>query len=388
MNETLVHRGPDSSGAFVEGNVGAGRAAAVDHRPRRRRPAGRQRGRPHPGRPERRDLQLPRAARAARARRAPVPRRAATPRCSCTCTRSAARRSSRSCAACSRSRSGTGSSGAWCSRATASGSSRSTTGSRDGELSFASELKALLRQPGFSREVDLDALEAYLAFNSIPAPLTIFAEARKLPPGHILLCASRASRPLRRYARPRPAPAGRERAEDERDARRGAARAAARLGARAPRVGRAGGRAALGRDRLLGAGGAGGARERLPGEHVLDRLRGARVQRARSGAPGRRAVRHRPPRADRAPGRRRAAAPARARRSTSRSPTRPRCPTYLVSELAAGTVKVALSGRGRRRAVRRLPHLCGRQRSRRASGALASALRPLVERAAQLVRPR
>src|SRR6185503_6823089 len=40
-----------------------------------------------------------------------------------------------------------------------------------GELSFASELKALLRQPGFSHDVDLDAVEAYLAFNSIPAPL-------------------------------------------------------------------------------------------------------------------------------------------------------------------------------------------------------------------------
>src|SRR3954454_17942701 len=53
-----------------------------------------------------------------------------------------------------------------------------------GEISFASELKALLRQPGFSREIDPSALEAFLAFNSIPAPLTIFSEARKLPPGH------------------------------------------------------------------------------------------------------------------------------------------------------------------------------------------------------------
>ena len=41
--------------------------------------------------------------------------------------------------------------------------------------------------PGFSREVDLDALEAFLAFNSIPAPLTIFREARKLPAGHLLI---------------------------------------------------------------------------------------------------------------------------------------------------------------------------------------------------------
>ncbi len=50
-------------------------------------------------------------------------------------------------------------------------------------LSFASELKALLRQPGFSREIDHDALEAFLAFSFVPAPLSIFREARKLPPG-------------------------------------------------------------------------------------------------------------------------------------------------------------------------------------------------------------
>ena len=53
---------------------------------------------------------------------------------------------------------------------------------QDDSLSFASELKALLRIPGFSREVDLDALDAFLAFGFVPAPLTIFREARKLPP--------------------------------------------------------------------------------------------------------------------------------------------------------------------------------------------------------------
>ena len=81
-------------------------------------------------------------------------------------------------------------------------------------LSFASELKALLRQPEMSRDVDLDALEAYLAFNSIPAPLTIFREARKLPPGHLLIVERGESR-LRRYARPRPVAAGSERPESE-----------------------------------------------------------------------------------------------------------------------------------------------------------------------------
>ena len=94
------------------------------------------------------------------------------------------RASSRSCAGCSRSRSGTRGTAGWCWPATASGSSPSTTGSPIGSLSFGSELKALLRQPGFSREIDPEALEAFLAFNSIPAPLTIFSEARKLPAGH------------------------------------------------------------------------------------------------------------------------------------------------------------------------------------------------------------
>ncbi len=81
-----------------------------------------------------------------------------------------------------------------------------------GTLSFASELKALLRQPGFKREIDLDALQAFLAFNSIPAPLTIFSEARKLPVGHLLLWEG-AGIEQRGYARPRPAPATELRSE-------------------------------------------------------------------------------------------------------------------------------------------------------------------------------
>jgi asparagine synthase (glutamine-hydrolysing) len=74
------------------------------------------------------------------------------------------------------------------------------------ELSFASELGALARQPGMSTELDLDALEAFLSFNSIPAPLTIFGEARKLPAGHVL--SWRDGRvTIDRFARPSPAPA-------------------------------------------------------------------------------------------------------------------------------------------------------------------------------------
>jgi asparagine synthase (glutamine-hydrolysing) len=68
-----------------------------------------------------------------------------------------------------------------------------------GELSFASELRALPRG-----EIDLDAVEAFLAFNSIPAPLTIFREVRKLPAGHVLSWENGELR-LERFARPAPA---------------------------------------------------------------------------------------------------------------------------------------------------------------------------------------
>ena len=73
-----------------------------------------------------------------------------------------------------------------------------------GRLTFASELKALLCLPSFSRELDREALHAYLAFNSIPAPLTIFGAARKLPAGHLLVCGPSGAT-VTRFARPAPA---------------------------------------------------------------------------------------------------------------------------------------------------------------------------------------
>src|SRR5579884_3730888 len=67
------------------------------------------------------------------------------------------------------------------------------------ELRFASEVRALPRG-----EIDTDALEAFLAFNSIPAPYSIFREIRKLPAGHVLAW-ERGEARLERYARPGPA---------------------------------------------------------------------------------------------------------------------------------------------------------------------------------------
>jgi asparagine synthase (glutamine-hydrolysing) len=77
------------------------------------------------------------------------------------------------------------------------------------ELEFASELRALPRG-----EIDLDALEAFLAFNSIPAPLTIFRDARKLPQGHLLVWEDGEPR-FERFARPAPAAFDELRDDDE-----------------------------------------------------------------------------------------------------------------------------------------------------------------------------
>jgi asparagine synthase (glutamine-hydrolysing) len=68
-----------------------------------------------------------------------------------------------------------------------------------GELVFASELRALPRG-----EVDPDALEAFLAFNSVPAPFSIFAGTHKLPAGHLLVWQDGETR-MERYALPIPA---------------------------------------------------------------------------------------------------------------------------------------------------------------------------------------
>jgi asparagine synthase (glutamine-hydrolysing) len=76
-------------------------------------------------------------------------------------------------------------------------------------LAFASELRALPRG-----EIDLDALEAFLAFNSIPGPYSIFRDVRKLPPGHVLVWEDGEAR-VSRFARPAPVSASEVRREDQ-----------------------------------------------------------------------------------------------------------------------------------------------------------------------------
>ena len=89
--------------------------------------------------------------------------------------------------------------------------------SAGGVLSFGSELKALRPVPGFRGELDPDAVEAYFAFNSIPSPLTIFRDVRKLEPGTLLSWRPGRAPAISRWCRPAPVPAGEVRAEDERE---------------------------------------------------------------------------------------------------------------------------------------------------------------------------
>ncbi len=55
------------------------------------------------------------------------------------------------------------------------------------KLYFASEIKALLQIPGFKKEICPEALDAYLSFKHVPAPLSIFSGIKCLPPAHRLI---------------------------------------------------------------------------------------------------------------------------------------------------------------------------------------------------------
>jgi asparagine synthase (glutamine-hydrolysing) len=53
---------------------------------------------------------------------------------------------------------------------------------------FASEIKALLMDTSIPKEIDPMALDSYLSFGYVPSPLSIFKAIRKLPPAHIAVC--------------------------------------------------------------------------------------------------------------------------------------------------------------------------------------------------------
>lgn len=70
----------------------------------------------------------------------------------------------------------------------------------NGKFIFASEIKALLAAPEASREIDSQSLYDYLSFQFIPAPATIFCDIRKLPAAHYFIFdCKRKELKIRRY---------------------------------------------------------------------------------------------------------------------------------------------------------------------------------------------
>jgi asparagine synthase (glutamine-hydrolysing) len=57
---------------------------------------------------------------------------------------------------------------------------------RDGTFWFGSEPKSILQDPSVPRDVNFDAVDAFLHFGYVPDPLSAFAALRKLPPAHLL----------------------------------------------------------------------------------------------------------------------------------------------------------------------------------------------------------
>ncbi len=71
----------------------------------------------------------------------------------------------------------------------------------DSGLAFSSEIKAFLKLPAFTASVDIDALQDYLAIGYAVSPHTIFAGVSKLPPASLLVWQNGEST-LRRYWAP------------------------------------------------------------------------------------------------------------------------------------------------------------------------------------------
>ncbi len=60
-------------------------------------------------------------------------------------------------------------------------------GTFDGKLLWASEPKAMLAHPAVAPELDLDSLRQYLSFDYVPAPHTIYKGISKLPAAHMMI---------------------------------------------------------------------------------------------------------------------------------------------------------------------------------------------------------
>ena len=79
---------------------------------------------------------------------------------------------------------------------------------QNGRFIFGSEIKAILKHPSLTAEVNEEALYHYLTFVTTPAPQTLFRRIQKLPAGHMLVVNRDGDPQLRQYwdALPSPAP--------------------------------------------------------------------------------------------------------------------------------------------------------------------------------------
>lgn len=71
----------------------------------------------------------------------------------------------------------------------------------DGTILFGSELKALRVHPSWDFAIDPDAVASYLTYGYVPAPASIYLDVQKLPPGHLLTLTADASPRLEAYWR-------------------------------------------------------------------------------------------------------------------------------------------------------------------------------------------
>ncbi len=85
----------------------------------------------------------------------------------------------------------------------------------NGQLVFASELKALLCHPDLPRKISTEVLADYFTFGYVPDPKTIFENVFKLEPAHLLVQSRHGPATIEAYWRPSGAQAG---GFDEREA--------------------------------------------------------------------------------------------------------------------------------------------------------------------------